>query len=223
MKKNLLLAATALLLSIPFGLRDAPAQAAAEESAPKVEVGVFFTSLTLTEPQFSFSETQPGIGGRFTYNLTDNIALEAESNIQAGRGRTSSVGGDTWQGQFGIKAGKRYKHFGIFAKGRPGFVSFGDVGEVVGFTQVTDPTGTFFIPQIRFERRTHFSMDVGGVLEFYPSRRIVTRFDIGDTIIRYGSRTSVLIDPTTQTPTNFTIPGKLQHNFQFSAGVGFRF
>jgi len=32
----------------------------------------------------------------------------------------------------------------------------------------------------------YFSMDVGGVVEFYPSRRIVTRPDIGDTIIRYG-------------------------------------
>ena len=32
----------------------------------------------------------------------------------------------------------------------------------------------------------YFSMDVGGVVEFYPSRRIVTRLDIGDTIIRYG-------------------------------------
>jgi len=33
-----------------------------------------------------------------------------------------------------------------------------------------------------------FALDVGGVLEFCPSRSVVMRFDLGDTIIRFDSR-----------------------------------
>ena len=32
-------------------------------------------------------------------------------------------------------------------------------------------------------------MDIGGVVEFYPSRRIVTRFDAGDTIVHVKRQT----------------------------------
>jgi hypothetical protein len=61
-------------------------------------------------------------------------------------------------------------------------------------------------------------MDIGGVLEFYPSSRIVTRFDAGDTMIRFGS----VALPFGFTELNVTPPETI-HNFQFSAGVGFRF
>jgi hypothetical protein len=75
-------------------------------------------------------------------------------------------------------------------------------------------------------RLTNFAFDLGGVLEFYPSKRIVTRFDAGDTLIKYRRRDSniPLFDPfggVTLFP--FTVPGETRHNFQFSAGVGFRF
>jgi hypothetical protein len=70
-------------------------------------------------------------------------------------------------------------------------------------------------------------VDVGGVLEFYPSRRIVVRFDGGDTIIRYNQRTfDFLVFPmgsTTPVLTPITQPAYTTHNFQFTAGVGFRF
>ena len=63
-------------------------------------------------------------------------------------------------------------------------------------------------------------MDVGGVVEFYPSSRIVTRFDFGDTIIRYGEyrRESFVASVPF-----LSRPPETKHNFQFSAGVGFRF
>ena len=68
---------------------------------------------------------------------------------------------------------------------------------------------------------------VGGVVEFYPSRRIVTRFDVGDTVIRYGvyreaaALVCALSFPcTTQL---FERAAETRHNLQLSAGVGFRF
>ncbi|HEX5965010.1 MAG TPA: hypothetical protein VFY51_03735, partial [Pyrinomonadaceae bacterium] len=69
--------------------------------------------------------------------------------------------------------------------------------------------------------------DLGGVLEFYPSPRIVTRFDVGDTIIHFRRRTinGVAFDPVTQQFTlfPFTRPARTSHNFQFIASVGWRF
>src|SRR4028119_1157552 len=79
--------------------------------APKVEVGVQFSSLTVSD---SGSTTQPGFGGRITYNLTDNIAVEAETNLYPSdsKFRTDISGGRASQALFGVKAGKRFDKFG---------------------------------------------------------------------------------------------------------------
>jgi len=70
-------------------------------------------------------------------------------------------------------------------------------------------------------------MDVGGVVEFYPSKRIVTRFDLGDTIVHFNRRTmqTIVLDPVTNTlnPGTNQIPSRTSHNFQFVTSVGFRF
>jgi len=227
MKRAVLTASKVLALCASVALGGVWA-AAQEEEVPRVELGVQFSSLTLSEPEgFFFSgrtRTEPGFGGRFTYNLTDNVALEAEGNFFPRRS-FGQVGGRTVQGQFGVKAGKRFERFGLFAKVRPGAVAFSDVVEYSPDRTETLPGGqTLFVP--RAGTRTFFSTDVGGVLEFYPSRRLVTRFDFGDTIIRYGERTDVAFDFVA--PDDFRqrivrLPAETRHNFQFSAGVGFRF
>ena len=192
---------------------------AQEQDAPKTEVGVFFSSITLT-PRNGY-RTEAGFGGRVTFNLTDSVALEAETSLfpNSGFSSESRAAGRGWQGLFGVKAGKRWEKFGVFAKGRPGFISFSQ-----GRLEADDPSG-FFV--FRRERATHFAVDVGGVLEFYPTRRIVTRFDAGDTIIRYGRQTTTFIvsNPVTGAPeiVPFVLPNNTRHNFQFSAGIGFRF
>src|SRR3712207_9510038 len=79
---------------------------------------------------------------------------------------------------------------------------------------------TFTFPTFDDRRRTYFSADLGGVLEFYPSSRIVTRFDFGDTLIRYGRRTArTVIAPGIPA----TIDPSTTHNFQFTAGIALRF
>jgi hypothetical protein len=195
----------------------------------KFEVGGQFSSLSVSVHErffsglsapFEFRDTQTaiGFGGRVTYNVNSSFAVEGEGNffpadgIVANRGRS---GGRILQGQFGIKTGKRFQRFGIFAKARPGVISFGRTVKI----DVVDNSQAFPIITFRAERSSYFSTDVGGVLEFYPSSRIVTRFDGGDTIIRYGpTRLPFGISPTIE-----NIPPVTQHNFQFSAGVGVRF
>jgi hypothetical protein len=86
-----------------------------------------------------------------------------------------------------------------------------------------DNNQPFPFPIFHFGRRTYFSFDLGGVLEFYPSSRIVTRFDGGDTMIRYGSIELPLIVPFGSSIGSIFIPAETIHSFEFSAGVGFRF
>jgi len=204
-------------------------QAQVSES-PKFEAGVQFTLLTVNQPTPGFpccftppgdsnSYWKSGIGGRLTYNFNEFLAAEAtvnyfpESRVDPEFFRVRPEG-KIYQGQFGVKAGKRFDRVGIFAKARPGFVGFTEVSQLVNSTQLL----TF--PSFRAERETYFSMDVGGVVEFYPSRNTVIRIDAGDTIIRYGTfRTPgfTLAEPV------FERAPETKHNFQLVIGFGFRF
>ena len=209
-------AAALVLLCLFSASGEARAQAT---DAPKLELGVQFTSLTMSDG-FRGSSSEPGFGGRITYNLTDHVALETQFDFfpDGERFRGQRNGGRIAQGLFGVKAGKRFEKFGVFGKVRPGFTSFSAGREEV---IVLSPEPNF-VADFRPHRETHFATDVGAVLEFYPTRRIVTRFDAGDTIIRYGDTTGTFFTGT-GTPQPFPIPGKIRHNFQFSAGIGFRF
>ncbi|MGH9901675.1 MAG: outer membrane beta-barrel protein [Pyrinomonadaceae bacterium] len=223
MTRKLLFTAAIIFTSLFFGATGASAQT---DDPPKVEVGVQFSSLTVRPGgQFGWSETEPGFGGRITYNFNRNVAVEAEGNFFPGESpRTTTTGGRAFQGQFGVKAGKRFEKFGVFAKIRPGFIRFNDVLNITGVEVLEFEGERFIIPQFTTPSRTYFSTDVGGVLEFYPSRRIVTRIDIGDTIIRFGSRREFSpIFPPPAGQEIITRPAETTHNFQFSAGIGFRF
>lgn len=205
-------AALFLLLSAAHAAR------AQERGAPKMEVGAHFTTLELNPPEFpSFAtSTEPGVGGRFAYNVTDYLGLEGELNFLPRR----SFYGRGVQGQFGAKVGKRFRRAGVFAKARPGFLSFGEVFAFTGRTETfPGPDGRPVVyPIFAEQRRTHFTVDVGGVVEFYPSRKYLVRVDAGDTIINYRRE---------ELPPNVGIfgfnPEGLSHNFQLSAGVAYRF
>jgi len=79
----------------------------------------------------------------------------------------------------GTKAGFRRARFGVFGKSRFGLWHF---------------------------RRSYFAIDLGGVLEYYPSSHTVVRLDVGDTIIFYrGTQLGTV------------------HNFQPGIGFSYRF
>jgi hypothetical protein len=219
MKSKKLLATVVILLCLSLGLAEARAQS---DEVPKFEVGAQFTSIT--KPSADNGDTEPGLGGRFTLNLNRSVALEAMGNFFPHSCRfCGDNSGNITQGLVGVKAGKRFDKWGIFAKVRPGVVSFSQGDNKF----VSTGAGSSFPIQFEQKRLNNFALDLGGVLEFYPSRHIVTRFEAGDTMIHYGSRPSnlLLFDPTSGAP--LLIPFRTQadtrHNFQFAAGVGWRF
>ena len=110
---------------------------------PEIGVGVTGTHL------HKIDEAPVGIAGRLFVNFTRSTALDAE--VTRYRGKTSVL--------VGIKTGKRFERFGVFAKGRLG--------------------GWYF-------RRAYLAADLGGVLEYSLSKHTVIRIDAGDTILFYG-------------------------------------
>jgi hypothetical protein len=234
MKKQLFLTLMTVAICLVLGPMTTHGQST---DIPKYEVAGDFTSLSLNS-----GTTLPGFGGRFTYNINKHLALEAAGYFFPGKcdSCTGEVTGHIGEGLFGVKAGKRFEKWGIFAKARPGFVTFGKgafnitpapvPAAGVGFpVQCLGPDPLSPGPCFTFQstRLTHAALDIGGVLEFYPTRRLVVRFDAGDTMIRYGQRTfnTLIQNPATGAITLVPITGSAhtRHSFQFMGGVGFRF
>lgn len=167
----------------------AVSNAAAQTDVPRFEAGVQASVLRLSD----FGSTSTGIGGRITFNVSRWAALEAEGSffpqddvplpeatiadfrVTYHRKRTDVF--------FGAKLGYRGEWFGLFAKVRPGFT-------VLSQRRGPDMCDGTLCPLVllaRPEYRTELAVDLGGVLEFYPSRRVVARFELGDAIIRHRS------------------------------------
>ena len=220
MKNKTLLSLFATIVLSLF-VSNVRAQSNADE-LPKFEVGAHFTSIT--KPSFSNGDTEPGFGGRFTYNINKTFALEAVGNFfpHACRG-CGANSGNIVQGLGGVKIGKRFEKWGIFGKARVGVTSFSQ-GD--GKWVLTNPASTFPF-EFQRKRTNNFAADLGGVLEFYPTRRLVTRFEAGDTLIHYRERQTnfISLDPVTFAPSliPFTLNSETRHNFQFVAGIGWRF
>ncbi len=179
------------------------------------------------QPLADSHQTEFGFGGRFTYNFNKNVAVEAEANYfptdrlaRTGRESERIIGtneffrvflepqGRKFQAVAGPKIGYRWKKIGLFGKVRPGLF-YVERLPVIERLSLSLP----IIGVAASENKTvFFSTDVGGVVELYPSKHTVLRFDIGDTIIRYSA----------QEPKQFN-PAFTRHTLQFSTGLGFRF
>jgi hypothetical protein len=194
---------------------------AQSQDVPKYEVAAEFT--TFERDDFSGRRTEPGLGGRFTYNLNRVIALEAAGYFFPRRCFQCRNGGRITEGFGGVKAGKRFESWGIFAKARPGVISFSEGT----FNVVENPAAPVFPISFELSRLTTFATDTGGVVEFYPSKRLVTRFDAGVTSLYFSRRTTntVVFNPITNdiSLVPITSPARITFHFQFMTSVGFRF
>ena len=183
-----------------FALTVCASNTMAQENAPRYEVGVHVTTLSVTERH----DHDTSLGARFTYNLTDFLALEAEGNrfLQTREGG----GANEDQGLFGVKAGIRKKHYGLFAKARPGYTRFYLLGVSPG-------------PNSFEQGHTRFALDVGGVFEYYPHRNVVFRVDAGDTMINFknGDFFYQRLDEP------MFVRSGLSHNLQINVGIALRF
>ena len=185
MQKRLLIVAASLLLVCFSCLVSQAQNVSDDDKVPTYEIGGQIFAFRGDDLGFGW-----GAGGRFTYNLNSVISFDSDVNFfLPDEGPPYAT-----QGLFGIKAGARSKHLGIFAKVRPGFQ-------------------TNFVVNQREQAR--LAVDVGAVAEFYPNRHVVLRLDAGDIIIPFGNN---IVGQGL-----FAQRLGTTHNFQFSLGVGVRF
>jgi hypothetical protein len=175
----------------------------------KFEIGAQFATLHLIENATFELRSEPGFGGRFTYNFNKYFAADSEvdyfpRNPHVGG---SQDGGKILEGLIGVKAGIRQRRVGAFVKARPGLLSFGRTAQ--DFSQ---------LPTVPITRLTHFALDLGGVVEVYTPKRTFLRFDLGNTLVVVRETTVTRTDGTTA-----IAPGHAQNTMSMSTGFGFRF
>jgi hypothetical protein len=217
MKPECLIAILFLIAATGVGMAQSPTQ-----ERKRFEVGGSFSILPICDPH-GLCDLKPrhefGGGGRVGYQLKKYLAVEAEINFFPRDYRqviSNFTGGRVTQGLFGARAGLTRQRFGLFGKFRPGFESSGHA-EVPHFLNGDGPdrTNPFGFEKIR---ATQFALDVGGVFEWYPSRRTILRFDLGDTVVRYpGIQFTHLPDGATLFRSVYS------HRLQPGVGFGFRF
>jgi len=232
--------ASCFALVVVFALGAVAARAQSDDK--KFEVGGQFAVLRVPQPNVSVTtlpcvvapcpttivttenrNTNYGFGGRFGYRVSKYFTLEGEGNFFPHDGVLDA--GRKIQGFFGVKAGKRFEKIGVFAKARPGFVRYsrGDYREPGGpcIAVFPQPIGCF-----QALGRTSFAIDLGGVFEYYPTKRTIIRFDAGDTIVRLPARNVAAFQTNTASFLSLVVvpaPSETRNHFQASAGFGFRF
>ncbi len=188
---------------------------ARETNVPgKWEFGpLFSTMLVAREGLTDNVRTEPGFGGYAAYRFFGALYLDGDLLYSPRRPDFSGPhdGGTILQGLIGLKGGIRRNHFGFFGKVRPGFSSYSQA-----LTSITSSGQSN--PAYSYGRSTNFTLDLGGILEFYPRERSTVRLEVGDTHLFFNTR-DVNVDGSIQSYGG----GKMKHSIQLMLGYGWRF
>jgi hypothetical protein len=126
-------------------------------------------------------EQSAGIGGFVSRRLTNWMDVEAGVQFfPRAEVTTAFDGGRLIQAAVSLKVGVRGRHIGVFARGGPEFSSYSQV------MRSADDTGPGY-PIFTFSRGTYPTLDWGGVIEYYPSPRVVVRVDLSSVHTFYRS------------------------------------
>jgi hypothetical protein len=173
---------------------------------------LFSTLITAPAGAENGVATLCGFGAYATYRIwrvlyfdTDVLYFPEDTH-----GTSNLYGGPVLQGLFGVKGGIRRNYFGFFGKVRPGFQTYAQTLESI----TTQPSGP---ADYSYARSTNFVLDLGGIVEFYPTEQSTLRIEAGDSHIFFP-------------PHKVTVNGSalgydlgMHHTIQFVFGYGWRF
>jgi hypothetical protein len=212
--------------------------ARAQSEPPKIELGGHFSQIRFTDirsiqplgirvvnnppPVTTADVTNSGFGIRAGYNISRFLTFEAELNYFPAAKKDFEKGGRKLQGVVGAKAGLRKERFGIFGKFRPGFMRFSALIDCGDLPDDPNTPHDIFVG-CGIPPKTYSTVDLGGVLELYPSRRSLVRFDLGNTRVYYQHRNVVQRIPDNDFNGITVDEGMARNHLQFSIGIGFRF
>lgn len=177
------------------------------------EFGPLFSTL-LTAPAGANSglATLWGLGGYASYRFWRVLYFDSDVLYfpEDTHGSTNIYGGPVLQGLFGVKGGIRRNHFGFFGKVRPGFQSYAQALQSI----TSQPSGSV---DYTYGRSTNFVLDLGGIVEVYPTESRTVRIEAGDSHIFFPSYT---VDVN---GTSLRYDLGMRHSIQFVFGYGWRF
>lgn len=173
---------TALLVSAPAGAQ--------------LQIGGHFTMLNLEYPD----QVRSGLGAFAVYSPREWLGVDIGTSVFF----DEPTGGAAWQLLAGPRAGVAVDRVGVFGRVRPGFVRF----TRRFFAPDTVCILIFPPPETCLIDRTNLALDLGATAEVAATERLVLRFDVGDTLIRY---------PRARQDASW------KHGFQLTAGAAWRF
>jgi len=149
-----------------------------------------------------------GFGANFEFHFSPRLSLDSEFDFWPQDHRQAAQdGGNTLAIYSGLKANFiQHRKFAIYGEMRPGTMSFSNVPVHVGALEFEN------------RRKTHFTLNLGGGVEYYASQRTVVRFSLSSPLIEIHSRT------THETDQTFGVidPGEIRASLQASVGIGYR-
>jgi hypothetical protein len=171
----------------------------------RLELGGEYSLLTL-ERSATTVRDESGFGGWAVWNFKKYVGLDSAVSFFPRQVRFADFqqGGRILQALVGLRSGVQQRHFGIFARFRPGLQLYTDTTQ-----NETQPNLTHF---------ANVAFDLGGSIEVYTSQHTLLRFDAGDTIIHYRARDIIAPDGTA-----LHFPGFTNPTIQLTSGFGFRF
>ena len=180
------------------------------KSEPRWSTGVQFVSTSLPMDRESCAGCRSFLGGAgftFNYRFARYVYLDSEADFMPGSGGGVSQSGGAREALMGLKIGYTSRLWGLFTQVRPGFIHY-DKTLVPG-------SGT------SYESATRFALDLGGVLEYYPSHHSTLRLKMGTTLVRYlqGYPDPEMRNVTVLSDQYYSVQG----NFQVATGYQYRF
>jgi hypothetical protein len=173
---------------------------------PRWSLGVQFTALNLAMDWEGCSACRtyiPGTGVTFGYRVSRLASFDSEYDHFPGSGRR----GDADEVLAGLKVGRAFRSWGLFSQVRTGFIHY---DKALVPSSSTD-----------YESPTRFALDLGGSVEYYPSRHSTFRFNLGTTFVHNLTGNSDSMQPpvTVLSSSYYTTQG----NFRIASGYAFRF
>lgn len=220
--RRLWLSSAPLFVSLGFYGSTCPA-AGAQQEFRRFEIGAQLSTISLTNATETTSDVIPGFGGRLGINLTRWIALDTQLDFFPQRVASfpQFQGGRTLQLVSGAR-GKLFqsKKLAVYGLLRPGLIHFTGAFTNENITLVPGTTNQFIITAQKGPA-THFMLDLGGGIEFYPARRWIARIEIAGDL--YATPNTPVSQPMLPNGSHFLpIPGQIERTWRLSAGLGYR-
>jgi hypothetical protein len=158
-----------------------------------------------------------GFGGRYDFNLNRRLALEAQVDFfpKDTFPILQRQGGKIVNLLAGVRAkAVQSRHFAVYGLLRPSLLVFTNVPQFSG------PPGT--LPGFKLGAQAQFALNLGGGVEYYPTPRLITRFEISGDPTRFANtQQTVTVCPPCK-PVTYPLPGAIGDTWRMSVGVGYR-